>query len=145
MAGIADIRRDVTKEFKHNIGTSVLDESGRAVFGEVFNLTIGLFARNSARQKIAVWSSPKFRRFILGQTKKIAREASSHANNGIISGKVFNRAALSVMRRTQKHCKVKIIAGEIRDIPPTGHIMTRKKFRLDGDVCSVYLTSQDFA
>ncbi len=31
------------------------------------------------------------------------------------------------------------------DIPPAGHIVTLKNGRQDGDVCSVYLATQDFS
>ncbi len=87
MTSVTDIRRDVTKELKANLGTAKLDETGTLVFRDVFDITIGLFAKNNARTKIDVWTSKKFRRFILVQTTMIAREASRHAKNGIISGR----------------------------------------------------------
>ena len=145
MAGIADIRRDVRSEFNKHIEPNALDESGRIVFGEVFDLTVGLFAKKCARLKppIHVWKNKKFKSFILGQTKKIAIEANRHATTGIISGAIFNRASLKVMRRTQTFCKLAIKKGRIRDIR-SGHVSQLGQNRSDGEVCSTYLATQRF-
>lgn len=145
MTSIATIRTDVTNETQDGLGAAKLDESGRIVFRSVFNITIGLFARAHGRKGLDVWKSAKFRRFILVQAKMIGREAAKHAAGGIVNGPIYNRAALKVMRATNKGCHLTVKNGVIIDIPKPGNLLTLKRVRLDGDVCSLYLQAQDFS
>ena len=80
MPGIAEIRRDVRKEFDTYL-TAKLDPSARAGFQAIFDVTVGQFAKDAAndKQPVEVWKIPKFRAFILGQVKRIALEANKGA------------------------------------------------------------------
>src|SRR4051812_48492780 len=104
MPGIPEIRRDVIREFK-KYATGTLDKAARDTQSQIFDVTIGRFAKNWSRANpVDVWTVPKFRSFILGQTRKIANEASKGAKNGVISAKTLNDAAVKVMTKAQKFC-----------------------------------------
>ena len=144
MPGIGEIRKDVRQEFAR-YATGKLDKAARAVQSEVFDVTIGKFAKNAARQRrpIDVWAIPKFKSFILNETKKIAKEASKKERNGFISGKVLFAASVKVMKRTQKFCRIALKKGKIADVR-AGHFTTFAPGQSDGEVCSTFLASQVF-
>ena len=137
MPGVAEIRTALKKEFDAELarGTPAkLDASARGEFGNVFNLTVGRFAKSAARRKqpVQVWGSKqgKFKRFIKLQARKIAREAKKHASAGVIDDVALSRAAKKVMRAAKK-CRITIVNGRIVGVPGT-----------QGDVCSAYLDTK---
>lgn len=141
---IAAIRRDVRREFKRH-ATATLAPSARAAQAATFNTTVGRFAKQAARLKppVDVWQLPKFRSFILGQTKKIATEASKGAKGGVISSVVFTKAAVKVMRKTQKFCKLAIKKGKIQDLR-AGHYSDYSPGDSNGEVCTDFLATKTY-
>jgi len=138
MPGVAEIRKALKKEFDDELaqGTAAkLDASARGEFGNVFNLTVGRFAKGAARRKqpVKVWGNKqdKFKRFIKLQTRKIAKEAKKHAKAGVIDDVVLSKAAKKVMRAAKK-CKITIVNGRIVGVPSG----------TQGDVCSAYLDTK---
>jgi hypothetical protein len=169
MTGVGEIRKEVKARLNQALGTVKgsdgkllkvkLDKTGKDMFGHVFNMTMGLFVKTNARENIDVWTSKKFSQFILICADMIATEARKGQVNGFVSGDTYNKAAVVVMRRIQdggvkgfkvnkKHgCHVHVDkkTKTIKDIPTKGQLMALKQGRLDGDVCSQFLSTQDFS
>ena len=140
MAGIAKIRKDVRKEFK-KATTAKLDKAAVAAFGEIFKITVGGFATTASKLKppVNVWARPKFHRFVLAGVRRIAKEASKKANNGVITKHVLQTAAIKVMNRLhKKFCHFRIVNGRVED-ERTGHFSDYSPGKSEGEVCTQFL------
>lgn len=139
------IEIDIRTAFESKLGKP-LDGSGEAAYRQAYRLTMGRFARIAAkRHHFDVWQDGRFKKFILTQTKLIAHEASSKAQGAKISGAVFQKAAVTVMKKAKpvhaggppQHCKLRIQGTRIIDVPlpDVGTVS-------DGEVCSGYLAAE---
>ena len=135
MADAQDALIDVTHELTLLTGAK-LDASARASVRQIFDLTVGAFAAKGMKQKkpIHVWDNPKFKTFIMGQVKRIAKEAEGLASNGKITSKMLNQAAFNVMTRTQKVCRTAIANGKLT--------VAVQGIDEEGEVCSSYLAQK---
>jgi hypothetical protein len=135
MADAKDALIDVTHELMKETGAS-LDAKGRTAVREIFDLTVGAFAAKGEKQArpIKVWDNPKFKSFILGQVRRIAKAAKANAKGGKITGANLNAAAVEVMTKTQKFCRTAIAKGKLKVIiDGPGE---------EGEVCSSYLAAK---
>jgi hypothetical protein len=135
MADMTDALMECTQEIT-KLTNGKLDASGRAAIRQVFELTVGAFAAKGERQvkPIKVWENPKFRTFILGQVKRIGKQAEKNAGSGKVTGKVLNTAAVEVMTKTQKFCRTAITNGRLRVII--------EGIDEEGEVCGNYLAQK---
>lgn len=111
-----------------------LDASARTSLREVYTLTLDSFAKKGEKEQVYVWDSKRFRAFIVGQTRKIARASMKLAGEKRITGAIIHQAAVNVMTKTQEYCDTAIKDGKLH----VAHPQVRKQ----GAVCSNYLASQ---
>lgn len=132
MADVKDALIDVTHELTKETGAT-LDAKGRVAVREIFELTVGAFAAKGEKQSkpVKVWDDPKFRSFILGQVRRIAKTAKANAKGDRITGANLNAAAVEVMTKTQKFCRTAIAKGKL-------HVIVDGPGE-EGEVCSSYL------
>lgn len=144
MPGITKVRTDVYREFAKYAMPAKLSADGRKAQKEIFDVTIGRFVKDAAKAKVDVWKRPKFKSFILGQTKRIAKAASQAAKAGVIDYQLFYLTSSTIMRRTHKWCKLAIQKGRITDVRK-GHYSehTAEPGAARGMVCSGFLQGQD--
>lgn len=129
---LAAIRKEVLDTFVAR-ATRPLTGSGQSALQDMFDLTIRKFKRSAAAKApgLDVWTTKKgrFRTFILGEARKIARAASTDAGSGSIDATILNRAGLRTMVATNARCQIAIHQGKL--ILDTG--------QLHGPVCSAFL------
>ena len=113
-----------------------MSQSGRLAIREIYELTMGGFARKGERQspKIYVWDDSRFRAFIMREVKKICRAALKKADGKQVNASMVHEAAVEVMTRSQKWCDTSIKDGKLRVAHPT--------IRKQGEVCATYLADQ---
>lgn len=104
---------------------------------EVVEQTVGTFARQAADEGVAVhpWSNDEFRSFILGQIRRIAEVIQLRAGDAPASPDMFRIAAIDVMRRTHRVCRLAAEKGRLKfatEAVPEGY---------QGYICEMYLES----
>ena len=132
------VRSTMTTELDQH-GVS-FDANGAKAEREIYQITLGRFDRRNKRNGTDVWKSQKFQRFIILQTKKIARQASKKAKNGKISRKAYTDAAVKVMQQTHKICRARVVGGQVVGFPGAGANTGRAGG--EGEICTAFLDSQ---
>jgi hypothetical protein len=104
---------------------------------ELIEQTIGNFARQAADQGIAEhpWANEDFRSFILGQIRRIAEVVRLRTGDAPASPEAFRDAALDVMQRTNRVCRLAAEKGRLKFATaavPEGY---------QGSVCTMYLNA----
>lgn len=109
---------------------------------EVFDLTVGNFARQAAEQAaeqaatVHPWENDDFRAFILGQVGRIAEVLRLRGGDAPVAPEAFRDAATDVMRRTHRVCRVAAERGRLKfvtEVVPSGY---------QGYLCAMYLETR---
>lgn len=126
---IRTIRAAVDAEFlKHARG--VLTPGAKTEMVEIFDATIGMFAKKMKRKEKDVWKNPKFRAFILLAARRIGKQVAAGA--GAITKDALRKAAVKVMLDMHGMCPKPVA---------TTHFKFKKKAK-EGEVCQPFLEAQ---
>jgi hypothetical protein len=105
---------------------------------DIFERTVGNFARQAADQSVAEhpWDNEDFRKFILGQVKRVAVEANAMAKSAPVSAAVLRSAAFDVMKDTNRVCRLMADRGRIK------FETAERPKHYEGEVCSAFLEGE---
>jgi len=137
MADSTDALLEIVYEFAatHKVR---LEPAALSACRDIFERTVGNFARQAADQAVEQhpWDNEDFRKFILGQVKRMAVQANTTAKSGPVSAHVLRSTAFDVMKDTNRVCRLMAERGRIK------FETAERPKQYEGEVCSAFLEGE---